>query len=46
MKKKDGGWRLCVDYISLNRLSIKNRYHIPLIEDLFDELRELKYFLN
>lgn len=37
-KMEDGGWRMCVDYRALNKLTIKNRYHIPLIEDLFHEL--------
>lgn len=44
VKKKDGGWRLCVNYRSLNKLTIKNRYQIPLIEDLFDKLRGARIF--
>lgn len=38
VRKKDGGWRLCIAYRGLNKITIKNRYPIPLMEDLFDEL--------
>ena len=35
-KKKDKTLRLCIDYRQLNRVTIKNRYHFPMIDDLFD----------
>nr|GEU70563.1 hypothetical protein [Tanacetum cinerariifolium] len=37
--KKDGALRMCIDYIELNKLTIKNRYHLPRIKDLFDQLQ-------
>lgn len=39
VKKKDGGSRLCVDYRQLNKVTIKNKYPLPRIDDLMDQLR-------
>ncbi|GJU73208.1 putative reverse transcriptase domain-containing protein [Tanacetum coccineum] len=39
MKKKDGSFRICIDYRELNKLMIKNRYPLPRIDDLFDQLQ-------
>ena len=36
VKKKDGSMRLCVDYRALNEVTIKNKYPLPRIDDLFD----------
>lgn len=43
-KKKDASLRLCIDYRALNKVTIKNKYLIPLIADLFDRLGQAKYF--
>ena len=43
-KKPDGGLRLCVDYRGLNQITIRNRYPLPLINELFDRVRGAKYF--
>ncbi|XP_060673257.1 uncharacterized protein LOC125420382 [Ziziphus jujuba] len=43
-KKKDGTLRLCVDYRALNKVTVRNKYPIPLIADLFDQLSEAKFF--
>ena len=43
-KKKDKTLRLCIDYRQLNKVTIKNRYPFPMIDDLFDQLRGARVY--
>ncbi|KAA0031864.1 ty3-gypsy retrotransposon protein [Cucumis melo var. makuwa] len=44
VKKKDGSMRLCIDYRELNKVTVKNRYPLPKIDDLFDQLQGATVF--
>jgi hypothetical protein len=44
VNKKDGGFRLCVDYRALNKVTIKKSYPLPRIDDIFDQLTSAKFF--
>ena len=44
VKKKDGTMRLCIDYRQLNKMTIKNRYPLPRIDDIFDQLHGATMF--
>jgi hypothetical protein len=44
VRKKDGSLRLCTDYRELNRVTIKNKYALPRIDDLFDQLKKATVF--
>ena len=44
VRKKDGSLRLCIDYRELNKVTVKNRYPLPRIDDLFDQLKGARCF--
>ena len=44
VKKKNGTLRLCVDYRQLNKMTVKNKYLLPRIDDLFDQLKDASVF--
>ena len=44
MRKKDGSLRMCINYRQLNKVTIKNKYPLPRIDDLFDQLQGAKCF--
>nr|GEY54834.1 putative reverse transcriptase domain-containing protein [Tanacetum cinerariifolium] len=46
IKKKDGSFRMCIDHRELNKLTVKNRYPLPRIDDLFGQLRRACPFLK
>jgi hypothetical protein len=43
-RKKDGSWRLCIDYIQLNKATIKNQYPLPRFDNLFDQMKGAMVF--
>jgi hypothetical protein len=44
VKKKDGSWRFCVDYRWVNALTVKNKYPMPIVDELLDELHGARWF--
>ena len=44
VKKKDGTLQMCIDYRQINKVTVKNKYLLPRIEDLFDQLRGASVF--
>jgi hypothetical protein len=44
VQKKDGTWQLCIDYRALNKITVKNQYPIPRIDDLLDQLKGGNFF--
>ncbi|GJZ86375.1 putative reverse transcriptase domain-containing protein, partial [Tanacetum coccineum] len=46
VKKKDRSFRMCIDYLELNKLTVKNHYPLPRIDDLFDQLQGSSVYSN
>ena len=46
VKKKDGILQMCIDYRQINKVTVKNKYPLPRIEDLFDQLKGVGVFLK
>ncbi|WP_369007447.1 reverse transcriptase family protein, partial [Pseudomonas syringae] len=44
VKKKDGSLRMCIDYRGLNKVTVRNKYPLPRIDDLFDQLSGAQWF--
>jgi protein associated with RNAse G/E len=44
VKKKDGNWQFCVDYRKLNAMTVKNRFPMPIVEEILDKLAVSKFF--
>ena len=46
VNKKDDGKRLCIDYSEMNKVTVKNKYPLPMIDNLFDQLHGAQVFLK
>ena len=42
--KKEGSWHMCLDYRELNKITLKDKFHIPIIDESLDELHGAVYF--